>query len=72
MSPSDDFRQLQDKMLRWIKNGVRLGWLIYPEKQLIYIYRADGTVTKVAGFNNTLSGEDVLENFSFDLQILLS
>jgi len=71
MSPSDNFKQLQDKMLKWIKNGVRLGWLIYPEKQLTYIYRADGTVTKVAGFNNALSGEDVLEDFSFDLNILL-
>lgn len=72
MSPSDDFRQLQDKMQRWIKNGVRLGWLIYPENELTYIYRADGTVSKVEGFNNILSGEDVLENFSFDLNLLRS
>lgn len=72
MSPSDNFKQLQDKMLKWIKNGVRLGWLIYPEQQLTYIYRADGTVTKVEGFNNILSGEDVLENFSFNLNVLLS
>lgn len=72
MSPSDDFRQLQDKMQRWIKNGVRLGWLIYPENELTYIYRADGTVSKAEGFNNILSGEDVLENFSFDLNLLRS
>lgn len=72
MSPSDNFEQLQDKMYRWIKNGVRLGWLIYPEKQLTYIYRADGTVSKIEGFNSVLSGEDVLENFSFDLNILRS
>jgi Uma2 family endonuclease len=72
MSPSDNFQQMQDKMLKWIKNGVRLGWLIYPEKQLTYIYRGDGTVTKVTGFDNTLSGEDVLEDFSFDLNVLLT
>jgi len=72
MSPSDDFKQLQDKMIRWIKNGVRLGWLIYGEKELTYIYRADGTVTKIEGFNNTLSGEDVLSDFNFDLSILKS
>lgn len=72
MSPSDNFLQLQEKMLKWIKNGVRLGWLIYPEKKLTYIYRADGTVSKVTGFNTILSGEDVLENFSFDLTKLLS
>jgi len=72
MSPSDDFHQLQDKMLHWIKNGVRLGWLIYPENKLTYIYRADGTVSKIEGFNTILSGEDVLQNFSFDLNMLLS
>lgn len=71
-SPSDNFKQLQDKMHCWIKNGVRLGWLIYPENELIYIYRADGTVSKLEGFNNVLSGEDVLQNFSFDLNILRS
>lgn len=35
MSPSDDLKQLQEKMLKWIKNGVRLGWLIYPEKESV-------------------------------------
>lgn len=72
MSPSDYLKDLQDKMLRWIKNGVKLGWLIYPEKELTYIYRTDGTVTKIEGFNNTLSGEDILKDFSFDLRILKS
>lgn len=72
MSPSDSFQQMQEKMMNWIKNGVRLGWLIYPEKPVTYIYRADGTVTKISGFNNILSGEDVLPNFSFDLAKLLS
>lgn len=72
MPPSDSFQQMQEKMSKWIKNGVRLGWLIYPEQQLTYIYKTDGTVSKVAGFNNTLSGEDVLENFSFDMNLLLS
>ncbi len=59
-------------MLFWIKNGVRLGWLIYPESELTYIYRADGTVSKVEGFNNILSGEDVLQSFSFNLSVLRS
>lgn len=71
MSPSDDFKEMRDKMIRWIKNGVRLGWLIYPKKRLTYVYRADGTVTKVEGFDNTLSGEDVLEGFTFELTTLL-
>jgi Uma2 family endonuclease len=72
MSPSDYLQDLQDKMLRWIKNGVKLGWLIYPQKETAYVYRADGTVTKIEGFQNILSGEDVLEGFSFELSTLKS
>lgn len=72
MSPSDDLIYLQNKMQMWIKNGVRLGWLIAPEKEIAYIYRADATVSKINGFNNILSGEDVLPGFSFDLKILES
>ncbi len=72
MSPSDDLIYLRHKMEMWIKNGVRLGWLIVPEKEIAYIYRADSTVSKVEGFNNVLSGEDVLPGFSFDLNILKS
>lgn len=72
MSPSDSLKHLQEKMLKWIKNDVKLGWLIYPEKEFTYIYRADGTVTKIEGFNHTLSGEDVLKDFSFDLSTLKS
>jgi Uma2 family endonuclease len=71
-SPSDDLIYLQHKMQMWIKNGVRLGWLIVPEKEIAYIYRADATVSKTEGFNNILSGEDVLPGFSFDLSILKS
>lgn len=71
MSPSDYLPDLQSKMNNWIKNGVRLGWLIYPEKKTAYIYREDGTVTKIEGFNNTLSGEQVLKNFALSLALLL-
>ena len=71
MSPSDDLAYMRKKMQSWIKNGVRLGWLIDAENQAAYIYRADTTVFKVESFNKTLTGEDVLPGFSFDLKILL-
>ena len=71
MSPSDDLRYMQNKMGSWIKNGVQLGWLIDAENQSAYIYRADNTMSKVDSFNNTLTGEDVLPGFVFDLNILL-
>ncbi|MCW3107613.1 MAG: hypothetical protein JWQ09_2119 [Segetibacter sp.] len=71
MSPSDDLAYLQNKMQLWIKNGVRLGWLVDTESKTAYVYRADGSVSKINSFNQTLTGEDVLPGFSFDLNTLL-
>ncbi len=38
-----------------IQNGAQLGWLIDSKRQLTFIYRADGTVDKVEGFDKNLS-----------------
>lgn len=71
MSPSDDLPYMQNKMELWIKNGVRLGWLINSEEKAASIYRADGSVSNINSFNHTLTGEDVLPGFSFNLEMLL-
>lgn len=67
MSPSDNEKQARVKMEKWIQNGVQLGWLIDPKKKESFIYRADGTIEKVQGFKNILSGENVLPGFELDL-----
>ena len=67
-SKSDKISAVKKKMEKtWIANGVRLAWLIDPFKEKAYIYRIDGTKEIVAGFDNKLSGEDVLEGFELDL-----
>jgi len=70
-SETDFLPQLKEKMLKdWIGNGCRLGWLIVPESETVFIYREDGTIGKVVGFDNKLSGEDVLQNFELELSEL--
>ncbi|MEO6733851.1 MAG: Uma2 family endonuclease [Ferruginibacter sp.] len=69
-SPSDRLNTLKSKMLKWIENGARLAWLIDPENKKVFIYRENGSVAIVEGFNNKLSGEDVLPGFELDLQLL--
>ena len=71
LSRTDKIATSLEKMNKWIQNGVQLAWLIAPKKKLVYIYRADGTVDKVEGFDKKLSGEDVLPGFEFDLSVLL-
>jgi Uma2 family endonuclease len=70
MSPSDKLREAKQKMLEYIENGVDLAWLINPSEEEVHIFRADGTISKVNGFDNVLSGEDILKGFEFDLKLL--
>lgn len=71
LSHSDHLAPARQKMNKWINNGSRLAWLIVPKLQLVFVYRADGTVDKVEGFSNSVSGEDVMPGFTFELSVLL-
>jgi len=68
-SNSDSINQLKSKMLKWIENGCELAWLINPEKKEAIIYRNNGSIEIVKGFQNKLSGENTLPGFELDLQI---
>ena len=57
-------------MEKWRNNGVKLSWLIDIDTETVFIYRIDGTVSKVEGFDNTLSSENVLPGFEFGLSVL--
>ena len=67
-SDSDSINYLKNKMVEvWVKNGVRLAWLIDPEKQVTYVYHEDGSEELVEGFQRKLSAEVVLPDFMLDL-----
>ncbi|NEP84543.1 MAG: Uma2 family endonuclease [Okeania sp. SIO3B3] len=69
-SPSDRLPQLKAKMDEWMENGCRLGWLIDPHNEKVYIYRADGSMSVVESFDETVSGENVLPGFELVLSEL--
>lgn len=66
-SETDALSRIQAKMKEYQENGVRLGWLINPQDEEVWIYRADGTVSKVDSFDIPLSGEDVMPGFELRL-----
>jgi Uma2 family endonuclease len=66
-SESDSFKYLKIKMEEWIENGCRLGWLIDPLQQKVYIYRGDGSKEVLESFEKAISGEDVLPGFLLSL-----
>jgi len=69
-SKTDNLTELKKKMNAWMKNGCQLAWLIDPENQQVFTYKPNGKPTTIQGFGNTLSGENVLPGFRFDLQVL--
>ncbi len=66
VSESDRLSKTQEKMQEYLENGLRLGWLIDPKTKIVEIYRPNQAV-EVLEFPLTLSGEDVLPDFTLSL-----
>lgn len=65
-SATDGLSKLQQKMLEYQANGVRLGWLINPQNRQVEIYRSNGERETLID-PIQLSGEDILPGFVLDL-----
>ena len=62
-SPSQGRAELGAKAERWLRAGVRVGWVVFPETQTVERWRygeAVGTLTVA----DELSGEDILPGFT--------
>lgn len=66
-SGTDNLAPLHAKMNLYIQNGALLGWLIDPPNRSVYIYRAGQTEAKVLENPATLSGDELLPGFTFDV-----
>lgn len=68
-SSTDRLTNLKKKMVdTWLKNGVRLAWLIDPYDEKVYIYRPDQDVEVASQFDKLiLSADDVLPGFNMPL-----
>ena len=66
-SPTDNLTALQAKMQEYLDNGARLGWLIDPEQQRVYVYRPQ-TPVEISENPETISGDPILSGFTLDLR----
>ncbi|MEO1653268.1 MAG: Uma2 family endonuclease, partial [Bacteroidota bacterium] len=69
-SKSDSIETLKEKMKEYIAQGVKLGWLIDPPQQKVWIYRAEGSIEIKNSFAEPLLGESVLPGFVLNLSAL--
>lgn len=65
-SRTDKLSDLQEKMLEYRDNSVRLGLLINPQDRIVEIYRIDRAI-EVIESGNSIDCDDVLPGFSLDL-----
>ena len=65
-SPEQWLQARHSRMRRWMENGVRLGWLIDPYEEQVWIYRADGSVEQLDRPDRLL-GEDVCVGLEIDM-----
>lgn len=69
MSPSDTLSKAQEKMVEYLDNGVRLGWLINRKERCVEIYRPNQPVEKLENPTQLL-GEAVLPGFTLKLSYI--
>ena len=62
-SPGNSYDDLRDKARLYIANGTKLVWLVYPTRQIVETYAADGT-NDLFTSDMSVSGGDVLPGFS--------
>ncbi len=70
VSPTDRLSDCREKMVEYLAQGVRLGWLLDPKSGLVEIYRPGRPVESLER-PATLSGEDVLPGFVLELKGIL-
>jgi Uma2 family endonuclease len=66
MSPTDNLKDVQDKMQEYLDSGVKLGWLINPKTRIVEIYR-QGQTKEFLENPRYLYGENILVDFILDL-----
>jgi Uma2 family endonuclease len=66
LSENDTLPELQEKMEKYLKNGVRLGWLIDPKARLTHVYRP-GREPEAVPFEATLGGGEVMPGFELNV-----
>ena len=66
-SPSDRAGTVLAKVADYLDAGARLVWVVDPVRQLVTVYREDGSHA-LLGIDDTLNGDEVLTGFEFALR----
>ena len=63
VSPGDTNREVEEKVLDWLRSGVKLVWVIYPANRSATVYRSMDDVQELSE-DDSLDGEQVVPGFT--------
>ena len=66
-SPSDTLREMNDRAHMWLRYGVEMVVVTYPDNRTLDVYRQDGP-TITLGEDDTLDGAPVLPGFTLPVR----
>lgn len=70
LSPTDRLTDTMRKMEHWLAAGAKLGWLIAPGTESVYLFEPGQPVRPVVGFDQELVAGPVLPGFALELRWL--
>ena len=65
VSPNDLYTEIQDKVDRYLADGVRLIWVVDPQRSRVSVYEGERFVT--LGEDDILTGSTIIPGFSVEL-----
>ena len=68
MSPSDRWRDVQDKIDAYMDAGTGILWIVDPQKQTVIVYRPGQPPVTLRNLDDVLDGADVLPGFTTTLR----
>jgi Uma2 family endonuclease len=70
LSPSNTFKEISFKIESYLHYGTKIVWIVHPDDEMVDVWRMmpDGSLNKRAfKKGDSLSGEDVLPNFTLPI-----
>jgi Uma2 family endonuclease len=64
ISRNDKYTEVDDKVDRYLRDGVKVVWVINPRNTSVTVYSADGDSIVKLNKDKTLGGGDILPEFS--------
>lgn len=72
VSPTDNYNEVVEKVERYLRDGVRVVWLINPQLRQVVVYRASSAFQETLTDDATLREDELLPSFELSLAELFA